>query len=35
MIAALNDYQSGEKVIQTIDQVEQRSATTVGSLSGG
>jgi len=35
MIAALNDYQSGEKVIQTIDQVEQRSATTVGALGGG
>jgi flagellar basal-body rod protein FlgF len=35
MIAALNDYQAGQKVIQTIDQVEQRSASTVGGLGAG
>jgi flagellar basal-body rod protein FlgG len=34
MIAALNDYQSGEKAIQTINQVEQRSASAVGALGG-
>jgi len=34
MIAALNNYQSGENAIQTINQIDQRSATSVGSLSG-
>jgi flagellar basal-body rod protein FlgF len=34
MIAALNDYQAGQKAIQTINQIEQRSATTVGGLGG-
>jgi flagellar basal-body rod protein FlgG len=34
MIAALNNYQSGENAIQTIQQIDQRSANSVGSLSG-
>jgi flagellar basal-body rod protein FlgG len=34
MIAALNNYQSGENAIQTIQQIDQRSATSVGALSG-
>lgn len=34
MIAALNSYEAGQKAIQTINQIEQRSATTVGALGG-
>jgi flagellar basal-body rod protein FlgG len=34
MIAALNSYEAGQKAIQTINQIEQRSATTVGGLGG-
>lgn len=34
MLAALSSYQSAEKAVQTIATLEQRSAETVGSLSG-
>jgi flagellar basal-body rod protein FlgG len=34
MMTALNDYQSDENAVQTINQVDQRSSTSVGSLNG-
>jgi flagellar basal-body rod protein FlgG len=35
MIASLRSYESGQKVIQTIDETLGKAATQVGSTGGG
>jgi flagellar basal-body rod protein FlgG len=35
MISALQSYDAGQKVLQTLDQTMQHSASSVGSVGGG
>jgi flagellar basal-body rod protein FlgG len=35
MIASMRTYESGQKVIQTIDETLQKAANSVGTVSGG